>query len=132
LGDTTLKVAMLLSLSRDLSLEIGPDAMQEAINECVGCLDGLRLVTMGQQGAEFGNETAIILRELLNREGNQVTRRVLLSKFWGRLDAPILDRIMETLVGAGAVEADRIGKDVIYTMPLHVVQRYQNYKKEIN
>lgn len=134
LGDTVLKVAMLLSLSHDLSLEIRPESMDEAIKQCVGCLDGLSQVTMGQGKSESAYETSLVMKELLKRPDHKMTRKAMLAKFWGEFDSLVLDRIVQTLVEAGALEADRVnqGKDIMYTMTKKAVDMYQKFKQEIN
>lgn len=132
LGDTVLKVAMLLSLSEDLSKEIKPHHMQEAIEECVGCLSGLKQVTMGQGTSETSNQTALVLKELLKRPDHSMTRKAMISKFWGEFDSIVLDRIIETLVQAGAVMADRVGKEIVYTMTKTTVDLYTKFKQEVN
>ena len=133
MGDTVLKIAMLLSLSKDSSLELSRINIEEAISECTDCLDGLQTVTMGSNGkSELKEQTALVLRELLKRDGNCIKRSGLLSKFWGEMDSYVLDRVMETLVQSHAVEVDRVGKDTLYTMKKSAVELYTKFKREVN
>jgi hypothetical protein len=133
MGDTVLKIAMLLSLSRGTSLELSKNNIEEAVFQCTDCLDGLQTVTMGSNGkSELKEQTALVLKELLKRDGNSIKRSGLLSKFWGEMDSYVLDRVMETLTQSGAVDVDRIGKDTLYTMKKSAVDLYTKFKREVN
>jgi hypothetical protein len=88
---------------------------------------------MGSNGkSELKEQTALVLKELLKRDGNSIKRSGLLSKFWGEMDSYVLDRVMETLTQSGAVDVDRIGKDTLYTMKKSAVDLYTKFKREVN
>ena len=133
MGDTVLKLAMILALSKGFALELSRSNIEEAIYQCTDCLDGLQTITMGSNGkSEIKEQTAMVLRELLKREGNSIKRSGLLSKFWGEMDSYVLDRVMETLIQSNAVEVDRVGKDTLYTMKKSAVDLYTKFKREVN
>lgn len=133
MGDTVLKIAMILSLSNSISLELNRKDIEGAIYQCTDCLDGLQQVTMGGNGkSDLKDQTALILKELLKRDNHQIKRSALLSKFWGEMDSYVLDRVIETINQSGAIEIDRIGKDVLYTMKKSAVELYSKFKREVN
>lgn len=134
IGDTVLKVSMLVSLAYDFDLVIRPEHVQEGIDKCIECLSGTKQVTMGAGKSEFAEPTALVLKELLDRPNNEVTRKQLLSKYWGTFDSIILDRVMETITQTGAVTATQVrGKaDITYRMDKKAVEAYKRFKKEVN
>lgn len=132
LGDTVLKVAMILSLADGMSLEISKDHVAEAIFRCEECLNGLKQITMGAGKSDLAMATALVLKELLKRLDHKISRKILLSKYWGEFDSITLDRIMETLINSGAVTADLLNKDVTYTMKPAAVLAYTKFRQEIN
>jgi len=132
MGDTVLKVAMCLSLAESLTLEITMKAIQEAVKVCVECLEGLKHVTMGAGKSEFAEETSMVLKELLKSESYRRSRKQLLQKYWGEFDSVVLDRIIESLIGAGAVTVQDAGKERFITMTPEAVKLYTQFKKEIN
>jgi len=132
IGDTVLKVAMLLSLVDDTSLEIDAGNIEEAIFRCEECLVGVQRVTLGEGKSNDAEVTALILKDLLKRADFRATRKQLLSKFWGHMDYIVLDRIMETLLRAGAINIQPAGKEVIYTMTRKTAEAYLKFKVELN
>jgi hypothetical protein len=135
LGDTVLKVAMLLSLADETSLVIRYEHMKEAIEKCMECLAGLKQLTMGQGKSESGEATAIVLRALLRNPQHMMTKKQLLSKFWGEFDTVQLDRIVETLLNAGAVEVHMTPDNKNNTMVVlkkEVAELYLRFKTQVN
>lgn len=132
IGDTVLKVAMLLSLADGLSLVIEQHHMEEAIFQCEDCLAGMKRVTMGAGKSDDAEGTALILQYLLKMDGYKATRKQILNKYWGDLDYITLDRIAETLLRAGAINVTNAGKEVIYQMRPAVAEQYKKFKVEIN
>jgi hypothetical protein len=132
IGDTVLKVSMLLSLAASLGLVIDKEHIDESVFRCEECFVGMQHVTMGSGKSLDADPTALILKELLKRPGYKMTRKQVLSKFWGDVDYITLDRIAETLVRSGAITADNAGKEVIYTMTRMAVENYTKFKTEIN
>lgn len=132
MGDTVLKVAMLLSLADDISLEIGQIHIEEAVFRCEECITGMQRVTMGSGKSEDADVTAMVLQELLRRPEHKMTRKQLLTKFWGHMDYITLDRIAETLLRAGAITVTPAGKEVIYVMTKKTAEAYTKFKVEPN
>ena len=133
IGDTVLKVAMLIALTSEMMCITG-EHMQEAIDRCMECLAGLRYVVMGAAKNETAEFTGRVLKYLLAREDHQASKRQALSKFWGEgIDSVTLDRIIETLMQAGAIDVIIAAKgEVFYKVKAAHVEAYQKFKKEIN
>ena len=132
IGDTVLKVAMNLSLAHSTSLEISRGNIVEAVTQCEECFSGMRRVTLGDGKSGDAEVTAMVLKHILKCKDYRVTRKQLLSKFWGHMDYITLDRIAETLLRAGAIRIQPAGKEVIYTMPQKIADEYMKFKMEIN
>jgi hypothetical protein len=135
LGDTVLKVSMLVSLANNTRLIIDQDNMQEAIDQCQECLAGLKQLTMGAGRSESAPGTALVIKTLLRKSPDyMLSKRQLLAKFWGEFDTIQLDRIIETLIAAGAVEV-HCGpnvRDTLVVLKRDVAELYLKFKKEIN
>lgn len=128
-GDSVLKVAMLLALARCPELVIGVDAMQEAIRECEKLIGNIRQTTLGTKGfSSTKNLKTIILKELYERENHQVTRQVLLNKFWMHFGpSSELDEMLESLDQAGLIKFEPTGNHVIIRMPEDQVETFARY-----
>ncbi len=126
-GDSVLKVAMILSLARSPELYIDEDSMLLAISYCEKLVGNVREMTHGKKGlSESKNFKSIIIAELLNREGNQISRAMLLKKMWAHYkDATEIDDIMASFHQAGMIEVTPMGNQVIYRMPEPIVQEYR-------
>jgi len=140
LGDSVLKVATLVSLSRDCSLELNERDVAEAIRKCMSFVPGARKVALGAQGKSPSKEgTAVILRFLLAHPEHSTTKTKLLQKFWGHFNADELKVIVDTLVVARAVKIEQkqviAGRGLGYiedyiTLVPEVVARYNNLQRE--
>lgn len=123
-GDSVLKVAMLLSLAEKPELEITKQAMEEAILVCEKFVEGVRKATLGHGGkAQFAEQKALIIHELLARENHQVTRQILLKKYWMHMNADDLDIIMRSFDDAGMVKPHNMGGTVVYQMPETIAKK---------
>lgn len=118
-GDSVLKVAMLLSLSRSPELYIDEDSMQLAINYCEKLVGNVREMTFGKKGlSEAKNVKGLIITELLSRETHSISRAMLLKRMWSHYkEATELDDIMVSFDQAGMIKMQVMGNQVIYTMP---------------
>lgn len=118
-GDSVLKVAMLLSLSKSTELAVTEEAMEEAITECEKLLGNVRRTTMGKQGiSNTALLKSLIMVELLERENHQVTRTILMKKMWMHYStAEEWDEIMISLHESGIIRITNLGPTVIYEMP---------------
>lgn len=109
ISDSILKVALLISLSRDMSLEIKEIDISEAIARCLAFVPGARRVALGAQGKSVSREgTAVVLRYLLQHPEHKITKTKLLQKFWGHFNADELKVIVDSLVVARAVKIEQI------------------------
>lgn len=130
--DGILKVAMLLSLASGDDLVIHTKHMEESLEECLKCTGGMKQITMGQGKSNLAFATKLVLQELIRRPDHRIDRQKMLQKYWGQFDAFDLDRIAETLEGAGAINVQRVGKTVIYILRQNVLDEYTKYKSEVN
>lgn len=131
LGDSILKAAMLISLSRDLSLELHQEDIFEAITVAEECISGMMQVTMGQGGQTLAQATKTIMRELIIAPTHQLKKSELLRKYWGQFDDFEITRIAETLQASNAIEIIPNGKDMLYKMTKTTLEMYTNFKKGI-
>lgn len=127
--DQVLKVAMLISVSNKLDLVLEENDIQEALDVCVNCVVGVKKVTMGVGKSTMAPQTATVLDFLLKQTDNKATRQKILQKFWGELDSYDLDRIAESLMQAGALNAIKNGKHMIYQLTPDTVTAYTQYKQ---
>jgi hypothetical protein len=127
-GDSILKIAMLISLGTDFSLQISEEQMAEAINVGERLIGNIRRTTMSRRQDEDNAQVkAAIIKELLNREGNTITRAMLLRKQIMGLNADELDMIMLSFHEAGIITTKSIGNQIIYEMPEKQVDEYRKY-----
>lgn len=132
-GDSVLKVAMLLSLSREPSLIITEDDIDESIRRCEKLIGSIRKTTFGKSGkSNLAAQKVLILNELLNRENHSITRTVLLKKYWMHFSVEELDNIIQSFEGAGLIEMTARGGQIIYTIPEKQLEELQNYMKGKN
>jgi hypothetical protein len=126
-GDSVLKVAMLLSLSRSPELYIDEGSMQLAIEYCQRLVGNVRSMTQGKKGlSEAKNIKSLIIKELYGRPSHQISRPMLLKKMWSHYkEANELDEIMLSFDQAGIIKIESIGNQVIYIMPDNQVQEYK-------
>lgn len=107
ISDSILKVAVLISLSRNMGLKLTDEDITEAINKCLGFVPGARKVALGAQGKSVSREgTAVVLRYLLQHPEHAVSKTRLLQKFWGHFNADELKVIVDSLIVARAVRLE--------------------------
>jgi hypothetical protein len=137
IGDTILKVAILIQLTKEPALILQKDSIGEAIEECLKTISGMKRVTMGYGRGELSSSTKTVLMDLIKRYPNGIKRSSLLSNHWGEFDSIDLDRIIENLDQSQAIDVKIIknGKksDYEYTMKEDVYLKYTQYlqKKEV-
>ena len=126
-GDSVLKVAMLLSLSKSPVLCIDDDSMQEAIDYCEKLVGNVRQMTHGKKGlSEAKSIKGLIIDELLARDPHRISRTMLLKKMWSHYkEATEMDEIMFSFDQAGMIRTESIGNQIIYIMSDHQVQEYK-------
>ena len=126
-GDSVLKVAMLLSLSKTTELTIDEHSMELAIEYCRKLIGNVRQMTHGKKGlSEAKSLKGLIIEELLGRNPHQISRAMLLKKMWAHYrDATELDEIMLSFDQAGMIKIESMGNQIIYVMPDIQVQEYK-------
>ena len=126
-GDSVLKVAMLLSLSRSPELYIDGESMQAAITHCERLVGNVREMTHGKKGlSEAKNLKSLIIHEFMSRESHQISRPMLLKKMWAHYkEASELDEIMLSFDQAGMIKTESIGNQIVFTMPPEQVKEYK-------
>lgn len=115
LNDHVLKVAMLISLSKDNSLLIREDDISEALEKCLG-LSGLNRVTAGIGLSDYGGKIAKFLDALLKSDSYRMSRVDLLKRFYGDFNAGELDIIVDTLEQAKAITKVKAGTQMYYKL----------------
>ena len=127
-GDSVLKVAMLLSLATDTNLVISEDNMAEAIAVCEKLVGDIRKTTLGKKAMDdSANKKALIINELLSRENHQVTRNVILKKYWMHFNSDEFDNLLKSLEDAGMVKLSSVGNQILYEMPPQVAKDMKEY-----
>lgn len=129
-GDAVLKVAMLISLSKDPErLEITLDSMMEAVARCETLIGNIRKVTHGQKGkSQYTQQKTMVIHELLKRNNHTITRQQLLQKYWMHFDTTTFDEIIyPSLNTAGIVNMENNGGVILYTMPEEQVKELSKF-----
>lgn len=128
LGDSILKVAMLLSLADSTSLKISEGNITEAIVVCESLLGNVRKATIGKRGkSDAAEKKGIILKELLNRPNFSVSRAMFLKKYMMDFQAKELDEIMVEFDQVGTVKTETIANQIIYRMPESVAKKLSQH-----
>lgn len=126
-GDSVLKVAMILSLSRSLELYIDEASMRKAIEHCEKLVGNVRHMTYGQKGlSEAKGLKQLIINEIWARPNYQISRALLLKIMWSHYkEANEIDEIMQSFDAAGMIKTESIGNQIIYVMPEVQIQEYK-------
>jgi hypothetical protein len=128
-GDSVLKVAMLLSLSRSAELYIDTISMQSAIDYCTKLIGNIREVTLGRRGKSDSKDFKnILIKEFVRRDNHQASRTLLMKQMWMHYNtANEFDEMLLSLEQAGIIKIVTMGNQIIYTMPDYQVQEYVRY-----
>lgn len=127
-GDSVLKVAMLLALTRSPELYIDTDSMELAIKYSEKLIGNVREMTHGKKGlSESKNIKDLIIKEFLGRESHQISRAMLLKQMWSHYkEAHELDEIMLSFDQAGMIKTQTIGNQIIFVMPANQVEELKH------
>jgi hypothetical protein len=134
LGDSVLKAAMLIALSRlegydDLTLT--QEILEEAVEQAENCVPGTQKISGGQGQSELASATFKVMKLIIDAPGSVLSRRVILKKLWPHMDSINLDRVIETLKQSGAIdEPYRENKDIMYAFNKDRLKEYQTYKRQ--
>jgi hypothetical protein len=125
--DTVLKIAMLISLARTTDLVLEDCDIEEALDQALKVIPGVRKVTMGQGKNPLGPQMAMIIREMAGAPPDYaILKSRLLSRYWGHFDSYDLDRMMTSLQAQGAVKVypagQPSGSDTLYVLSPKVVE----------
>lgn len=116
-GDAVLKVAMLISLSRNPVLELDVGSMTEAIEQCQKLIGNVRKTTMGKKGkSDYAVHKTIIIEELMRRDTHSISRIQLNKKYWMHANDNEWDEVMRSLDTAGMITIETAGNQIIYRM----------------
>lgn len=127
-GDSVLKVAMLISLSKEPILQIDEESMQEAITVCEKLIGNVRKTTLGKKGKSVTtDQKAMILNELVSRENHMVSREQLLKKYWMHMGAAVLDDIVQDFTQAGVIRLETMGNQVMIVMTDKVANEMKRF-----
>lgn len=127
-GDSVLKVSMLLSLAESPELILTENNILDAIAVCEKLIGNIRKTTHGKKGmSAFTTHRALIINELLNRDNNQISRAMMLKKYWMNWSATELDELMESFAQAGLIQILTIGNQIIFKMPQEQVDEYKRF-----
>jgi hypothetical protein len=125
--DSVIKVAMLISLARNPELVITKRAFEEALNECEKLIGNVRKTTMSQGKSQWASQKGILLKELLEREGNAITRQQLNQKYYLHANANEWDEIVGSLEAGGHLRIEMKGNVRLYVMPERVVAEWKKH-----
>lgn len=126
-GESVIKVAMLLSLARSIDLVINEDDMIQAIAVCQRLVGNIRKHTMTQGSKQtFADQKNLIIAELMGRDTHSISQEQLLKKFWMHFNLDQLTQIMQSFEAAGLILTESVGNKIVYQMP---ETRYFELKK---
>jgi len=128
-GDSVLKVAMLMSLAEGLDKIITPEQMGIAISECEKLIGNVRKTTMGKQGiSDTAAFKSLVIMELLGRDSHQVSRAVMLKKYWMHYSTvEEFDDMMLSFDHSGLIKSESVGNNIIYKMPESQVEELKRF-----
>ena len=113
LGDQVLRVAMLISLSRKEDLDLVGEDLSLAIDKCEECMQAAQVsgVSGSQKDVTTTEAGELILSTLLGAKNRTMSRTDIARKYRRKgVDVYMLNKVMETLVGAGLVEQNNAPK----------------------
>lgn len=130
--DHVVKVAMCISLSRYGSDgEITDDDIQDSITRVTGLIYANSLTTEGRGLDPSAGQSKLVIDLLIRSEGNELSRKKILSHGHGNFDSYALNKILETLIEMGWCSKERtgIGKNSDWLVKLagQPLERYQEY-----
>jgi hypothetical protein len=129
LHDHVLKVAMLLSLCRSPDLRILPEDIINAVKSCEMLTLNVKKTIIGSGKGQMAPQTGAVLTLLMKQPELKIGRKRLLQRLWGDLDANELDRVIETLIQAGAVKVFRDeNKELSYELKQEFYDQYRSMK----
>lgn len=134
IGDSVLKVAMLLSLSRQPDLQITVGDIEDALIACNNFYSNInRTMLTGRADTELGKQAEIVVEELVkNHEQGGVLRAKILQRHWGSIDGGALDKVIDTLIQSEVIEVDRSKgtREIKYKLKDEMYNAYVNFSTD--
>ena len=125
--DSVLKVAILTSLGKSISMELSEESIAESIKHCEKLIGNIRRATLGTGAASFGNQKKIAIMELVDRDNHSISRAQLHKKFWMHASLTEWNEIMAQLEIAGLIRTETIGNQVVYRMDEKMINSWQEH-----
>lgn len=125
-----IKVAMLLSLSKNLELKMDIESLKEAKAQCLDCALGAKQVSIGGIST-FSAQLRMVMNALIRAENHKLTRTQILRKFTGDIDLYSLDVVVGTLEASNIIIIVHNGSEVTYTMKKAIVDEFMTYAKQV-
>lgn len=122
IGENVLKISILLSLSRQADVEIIPEDIENAIKVCQAPFANVNKTVAGQGKSAFSPQIKLVLNELTDADNHEVERSKLLRDNYGGIDAPDLDRVIDTLLQAGGINQEVRGGKIYYKLTEQAVE----------
>lgn len=118
-GDSVLKVAILMSLSRSPELILNEESVNEAIVSCEKLIGNVRKATMGKNGTSVSSVLkSLIIMELLERDTHTISKQLLMRKYWAHYSGDDeFNDVMVSLKSAGMIFDRNLGNVIVYEMP---------------
>lgn len=128
-GDSVLKVAMLLALSRRPVLEIEPIDMDRALLVTEKLIGNVREATLGKNTLSISAKLKrLIINELLERNPHMISRTILMKKLLLHFSDPTeFDEIMLSFHHAGMIVTETLGNQIVFKMPDKQVDEMNRY-----
>lgn len=130
-GDSVLKIAMLLALSRGTELKITLEDMETAISMGEKLIGNIRQTTMGRKGmSDKGPLKALIINKLLDIETHSITRRSLMrDMYMNYSSSDEFDDIMRAFEAAGFLTIQPMGSEIVYKMVETQVDKFMKLRE---
>jgi len=131
LGDSVLKVAMLINLSNGCDLVIHKRDIELAIEKCTECLPGVKVITRSTGMSEIAPAQRQFISAMLAAKDYTMSRKSVLRKLQGNVDNRSLDLVLETLEQSDCVKAYR-GDDrqIWYVLTASAVVMFSKFVEE--
>lgn len=127
-GDSVLKVAMLLSLAENPTLELRLSSLEEAINQCEKLVGNVRKTTLGSGSkSQWADLKAMLIYELLERDNHTMSKTQLNKKYWKHANSAEWDEITKSMFDAGIIQIESMGGQMLYIMSDAVVAEYKKH-----
>lgn len=127
--DSVLKVALLISLSKEPRLIIDRSSMEEAIEHCEKFLGNVRRTTLGASSNEhiYAQHKTILLNELLDAPEHFITRRQLNAKYFMMANSKDWDEVAKSIEDSGFLQIKVSGENIIYFMDPITVEEFKKH-----